>query len=87
MGGALRCAFRDAFSVHRNNRYDPHRNRSKLVLPAVGSSEEFFKEVGTEVATRTAPSPRADAAQGAAFTKKVIELAPKYRTELLKEAN
>jgi hypothetical protein len=38
------------------------------------------------VATRTAPPPKVDAAQEAAFTKKVIELAAKYRTELLKEA-
>jgi hypothetical protein len=42
--------------------------------------------VGTPVATRTAPPPKVDAAQEAAFFKKVIELAPNYRTELLKEA-
>jgi hypothetical protein len=42
--------------------------------------------VGTPVATRTTPPPKVDAAQEAAFIKKVIELAPKYRTELLKEA-
>ena len=48
--------------------------------------EEFFKELGTAVATRTTPPPKVDAALEAAFIKKVIELAPKYRTELLKEA-
>jgi hypothetical protein len=42
--------------------------------------------VGTAVATRTTPPPKVDAAQETAFIKKVIELAPKYRTELLKEA-
>ena len=47
--------------------------------------EEFFKELGTAVATRTTPPPKVDAAQEAAFIKKVIELAPKYRTKLLKE--
>jgi hypothetical protein len=48
--------------------------------------EEFFKELGTPVATRTTPPPKVDAAQEAAFIKKAMELAPKYRTELLKEA-
>src|SRR6202158_1084807 len=47
--------------------------------------EEFFKELGKPVATRTTPPPKLDAAQEAAFIKKAIELAPKYRTELLKE--
>jgi hypothetical protein len=48
----------------------------------VGLDQEF----GTPVATRTTPPPKVDAAQEAAFIKKVIELAPKFRTELLKEA-
>jgi hypothetical protein len=43
--------------------------------------------IGAPVATRTTPPPRVDAAQEAAFMKKVMELAPKYRTELLKEAS
>jgi len=41
---------------------------------------------GTPVATRTTPPPKVDAVQEAAFIKNVTELAPKYRTELLKEA-
>jgi quercetin dioxygenase-like cupin family protein len=57
-----------------------------LCICSPAGQEEFFKEVGTPVATRTAPHPKVDAAQEAAFIKKVIELAPKYRTELLKEA-
>ena len=48
--------------------------------------EEFFREVGIAVATRTTPPPRLADDQQAAFMKKVMELAPKYRTELLKEA-
>ena len=79
-GWCTRYAFRPAFGAHRNKRYDFHRSRSKLFLPAVGSREEFFKEMGTPVATHTAPPPKVDAAQEAAFFKKVIELAPKYRT-------
>jgi hypothetical protein len=48
--------------------------------------EEFFKEMGTPVATHTTPPPKVDRAQEAAFIKKVMELALKYQTELLKEA-
>jgi quercetin dioxygenase-like cupin family protein len=57
-----------------------------LCICSPAGQEEFFKELGTPVATRTTPPPRVDAAQEAAFIKKAIELAPKYRTELLKEA-
>jgi quercetin dioxygenase-like cupin family protein len=57
-----------------------------LCICSPAGQEQFFKELGTPVATRTAPPPQPDAAQEAAFMKKVIELAPKYRTELLKEA-
>ena len=56
-----------------------------LCICSSAGYEEFFKEVGTAVATRTTPPPKVDAAQEAAFIKKVIELAPKYRTELLRE--
>jgi len=48
--------------------------------------EEFFRQVGTPVPSRTAPPPELDQAQQAAFIKKAMDLAPKYRTELLKEA-
>ena len=57
-----------------------------LCICSPAGQEEFFKELGTAVATRTSPSPKVDAAQQAEFIKKAIELAPKYRTELLKEA-
>jgi hypothetical protein len=42
--------------------------------------------VGIPVATRTTPPPKLSDEQQAAFMKKVLELAPKYRTELSKEA-
>jgi hypothetical protein len=42
--------------------------------------------VGVPVATRTTPPPKLDAEQQAEFIRNVVELAPKYRTELLKEA-
>jgi len=57
-----------------------------LCICSPAGQEEFFKEIGTVVATRTTPPPRLDAAQEPAFFKKVFELAPKYQTELLKEA-
>ncbi len=48
--------------------------------------EEFFALVGVPVATRTAPPPKLDGEAQAAFRAMAEELAPKYKTELLKEA-
>ena len=53
-----------------------------LCICSPAGQEDFFKELGTVVATRTTPPPKVDAAQEAAFIKKAIELAPKNRTEL-----
>jgi hypothetical protein len=43
-------------------------------------------EVGVPVATRITPPPRLGDEEQVAFTEKVKALAPKYRTELLREA-
>lgn len=48
--------------------------------------EELFLEVGVPVATRTTPPPKPDAAAEEAFRARAEALAPKYRTELLKQA-
>jgi hypothetical protein len=48
--------------------------------------EKFFMEVGVPVATRTTPPPKLDEKEQAAFIEKVKALAPRYRTELLREA-
>jgi quercetin dioxygenase-like cupin family protein len=56
-----------------------------LCICSPAGQEEFFKEVGIPVTSRTTPPPKLDRAQEAAFIKKVMELGPKYRTELLKE--
>jgi len=48
--------------------------------------EKFFLEVGVPVATRTTPPPKLNEKEQAAFIEKVKTLAPKYRTELLREA-
>lgn len=56
-----------------------------LCICSPAGQEEFFKEIGVPVATRTALPPELDEVQQAAFIKKAMELAPKYRTELLKD--
>lgn len=80
----------ETVNIPANARHQFHNASSKpvrmLCICSPAGQEEFFKDVGTPVATRTTPAPKVDAAQEAAFIKKVIELAPKYRTELLKEA-
>jgi len=48
--------------------------------------ERFFMEVGVPVATRTTPPPQLNEKQMAEFLETARALAPKYRTELLKEA-
>lgn len=48
--------------------------------------EELFLEVGVPVATRTTAPPRPDAAAEEAFRARAEALAPKYKTELLKQA-
>jgi quercetin dioxygenase-like cupin family protein len=48
--------------------------------------ENSFREVGVPVATRTTPPPKLDEKEQAAFIDKTKALAPKYRTEVLREA-
>src|SRR6266853_592359 len=55
-----------------------------LCICAPAGQEEFFAQVGIPVATRTTPPPKLDERAQAEFIKKAQELAPKYRTELLK---
>jgi quercetin dioxygenase-like cupin family protein len=71
----------------------PHQFRNVSTKPArmlcicsPAGQENFFREVGTPVATRTTAAPKLDEKQQAEFIQKVVALAPKYRTELLKEA-
>jgi hypothetical protein len=68
----------------------PHQFQNKsgkparlLCLCSPAGQEEFFREVGVPVATRTTPPPPLDREAEAAFAAKVKALAPKYRTELL----
>jgi quercetin dioxygenase-like cupin family protein len=57
-----------------------------LCICAPAGQEKFFLELGVPVATRTTPPPRLNATEQAAFIEKTKILAPKYRTELLREA-
>jgi hypothetical protein len=57
-----------------------------LCICSPAGQEEFFAEVGVSVASRTTAPPKLDEEQEADFIKKVVALAPKYRTELLREA-
>jgi len=57
-----------------------------LCICSPAGQEKFFMEVGVPVATRTTAPPPLNEEQQAEFLKKVMELAPKYHTELLREA-
>lgn len=57
-----------------------------LCICSPAGQENFFREVGVPVATRTTPPPKLDPKEQAAFIDKVKALAPQYRTELLREA-
>ncbi len=72
----------NAAHVFRNASDRPAR---LLCLCSPAGQEEFFKEVGAQVASRTEPPPPLDAAATAAFIAKAVALAPNYRTELLLE--
>lgn len=57
-----------------------------LCLCSPAGLENFFKEVGVPVATRTTPPPKLSPAAQAEFKAKSVALSPKYRTELLDHA-
>jgi len=68
----------------------PHQFRNESSQPArmlcicsPSGQEEFFKEIGVLVATRTTLPPKLDEAAQAEFRAKAASLGPKYRTELL----
>jgi quercetin dioxygenase-like cupin family protein len=57
-----------------------------LCICSPAGQEKFFAEVGVPVASRTTPPPELDQKQMGEFIAKAMALAPKYRTELLREA-
>jgi mannose-6-phosphate isomerase-like protein (cupin superfamily) len=54
-----------------------------LCICSPSGLEEFFREVGVPVATRTTPPPELDETAQRLFKAKIEALAPKYRTEFL----
>ena len=57
-----------------------------LCICSPAGQENFFREVGVPVATRTTAPPKLDEKQQQEFMEKAKALAPKYRTELLTQA-
>lgn len=68
---------------HNTASFQPVR---MICICSPAGNDEFFREIGVPVATRTLPPPRLDEGQMIAFLEKVKALAPKYRTELLEKA-
>jgi quercetin dioxygenase-like cupin family protein len=79
----------DTVNIPANAPHQFHNASSRptrlLCICSPAGQENFFREVGTPVATRTTPPPKLDERQQAEFVQRVMALAPKYRTELLKE--
>ncbi len=80
----------DVINIPSNAPHQFHNASSKpvhlLCICSPAGQENFFQQVGVPVATRTTPPPKLDEKEMAAFMQKAKALAPKYRTELLKEA-
>jgi len=80
----------DVVNIPANAPHQFHNASAKpvrmLCICAQSGQEDFFREVGVPVATRTTAPPGLDAAAQADFRAKAEALAPKYRTELLKHA-
>ncbi len=74
-----------ANAPHRFHNASPTPARMICICAPAGI-ELFFAEVGVPVATRTTPPPKLNEQQMAEFLEKARALAPRYRTELLKEA-
>jgi mannose-6-phosphate isomerase-like protein (cupin superfamily) len=80
----------DTLNIPSNAPHQFHNVSTKpvrmLCICSPAGQEKFFMEVGVPVATRTAAPPKLGEKEQAAFIEKVKALAPKYRTELLREA-
>jgi len=80
----------DTVNIPANSPHQFHNSSQRAVrmlcLCSPAGQEKFFLEVGVPVASRTAPPPKLEKEQQEKMIAKMIELAPKYRTELLKSA-
>jgi hypothetical protein len=55
-----------------------------LCICSPAGQEDFFLAIGKAVESRTTLAPKPSGDEMAAFLKRAVEVAPKYRTELLK---
>jgi len=89
-GQKLTARAGDTINIPSNAPHQFHNGSANpvrmLCICSPAGQEKFFMEVGVSVATRTTPPPKLDEKQQAAFIEKVIALAPRYNTELLREA-
>ncbi len=80
----------DTISIPANAPHQFHNAGTQAArLLCIGSpagQENFFRELGVPVATRTTPPAKLDPSEQAAFLAKAASLAAKYRTELLPHA-
>ncbi len=80
----------DTVSIPSNAPHQFHNESATpvrmLCICSPAGQEDFFQQVGVPVATRTTAPPKLDKEQQEIFMEKAKALAPKYRTELLKEA-
>jgi len=80
----------DTLNIPANAPHQFHNTSSSparlLCICSPAGQESFFEEVGVPVTTRTTPPPKLDPTEQTKFIENVKALAPKYRTELLREA-
>ena len=80
----------DTLNIPANAPHQFHNSSQKAVrmlcLCSPAGQEKFFLEIGVPVATRTTPPPKMNKDAQEKLGAKLKELAPKYRTELLKSA-
>jgi quercetin dioxygenase-like cupin family protein len=80
----------DTINIPSNAPHHFHNVSSKparlLCICSPAGQEDFFMQVGTRVEARTSAPPKLNEKEQAEFMRKAEALAPKYRTELLKNA-
>jgi quercetin dioxygenase-like cupin family protein len=80
----------ETINIPANAPHQFHNSSSEpvrmLCICSPAGQEEFFREVGVAVATRTTPPPKLDESAQRVFRAKAVALAPRYRTELLERA-
>jgi len=97
--GELQATFRgekrivragETIHIPANSPHQFHNASSKpvrmLCICSPAGQEEFFLKIGTAVTSRTAAPPELDEAGQRDLFRKVQELAPMYRTQLLQKA-